>query len=99
LNITFKSGVFRTKRGKSNKPNGLEQHYYAERPHVLVEEECHVEKTPHVIDIVQSTPELLQDVPISEDLTEEEMHLYNLLALLHLLARRTQGRKHVVDYS
>jgi hypothetical protein len=74
LNITIQFAVFRTKRGKSNKPNGLEQHYYAKRPHVFVEEECHVEKTPHVVNIVQSTPELLQDAAISEDLTKEEMH-------------------------
>jgi hypothetical protein len=63
-----------------------------ERPHVLFEEECHVEKAPYVIDIVQPTPELLQDVLISEDFTEEEMHLCSLLSLPYLLARCTQGR-------
>jgi hypothetical protein len=42
-----------------------------ERPHVLVEEECHVEEAPHVVDIVQPTHELLQDAPILEDLTEK----------------------------
>jgi hypothetical protein len=30
-----------------------------ERPHVLDEKECHVEKTPHVVDIVQPTLEPL----------------------------------------
>jgi hypothetical protein len=44
-----------------------------ERPHVLVEEECRVEKAPHVVDIVEVIPELSQDAPILEDFKEEEM--------------------------
>jgi hypothetical protein len=48
-----------------------------DRPHVLIEEECRIEKAPHVINI-QLTPELLQDAPISKDLTKEEMHLLPL---------------------
>ncbi len=63
-----------------------------ERPHVLIEEECHIEKAPHVINIVQLTPELLQDAPISEDLTKEEMHLRNLLYLPHLLQDTQKGK-------
>jgi hypothetical protein len=38
--------------------NGLEQHYYVERPHVLVEKKCCVEEAPHVVDIVEKTPKL-----------------------------------------
>jgi hypothetical protein len=64
LNIASRFGVFQTKSGESSNLNEPEQHYYVERPHVLVEEECHVEKTPHVINIVQFTPKLLQDAPI-----------------------------------
>jgi hypothetical protein len=52
LNITNIYGIFQTKLGKSSNPNGLEQNYYVERPHVLVEEECCVEEAPHVIDII-----------------------------------------------
>jgi hypothetical protein len=63
------------------------------------EEECHVEKAPHVINIVQLTPTLLQYAPISEDLTKEEMRLHSLLSLPHLLARHTQGREPFVAYS
>jgi hypothetical protein len=51
LNITNIFNVLQTERGEFNNPNGLEQHYYVVRPHVFVEEECHVEKTPHVVDI------------------------------------------------
>ncbi len=70
-----------------------------ERPHVLVEEECHVEEAPHVINIVQLTPKLLQDAPISEDLIVEEMLLCNLLSLPHLPTRRTQEKKPLINYS
>jgi hypothetical protein len=52
LNIANIFNVLQTERGESNNPIGLEQHYYVERPYVFVEEECHVEKTPHVINIV-----------------------------------------------
>jgi hypothetical protein len=38
LNIASIFGVFQTECEKSSNPNGLEQHYYVERPHVLVEE-------------------------------------------------------------
>ncbi len=38
LNIASKSNVFQIECGKSSNPNGLEQHYYVERPHVVVEE-------------------------------------------------------------
>jgi len=38
----------------------------------------------------------LQDAPISKDFTKEEIHQHSLL---HLLARRTQGREPLVDYS
>jgi len=64
-----------------------------ERPRVLVEEECHV-----VINIVQLTPKLLKDAPISEDLTIEEMRLHSLLSLPHLFVRRIQGKEPLVDY-
>jgi hypothetical protein len=40
--------VFQIERGESSNPNGLEQHYYVERPHVLVELKCRVEEAPHV---------------------------------------------------
>jgi hypothetical protein len=52
LNITSIFGAFQTERGESSNPNGFEQQYYVERLHVLVEEECRVEKAPHVINIV-----------------------------------------------
>jgi len=70
LNIASISNVFQIKRGEFNNPNGFEQHYYVEKPHVLVEEECCVEEAPHVVDIVQPTSELLQDAPISKDLAK-----------------------------
>jgi hypothetical protein len=70
-----------------------------ERPHVLVEEKCHVEKAPYVIDIVKPTFKLLQDAPISKDFIEEEMHVRSLLSLPYLLARCTQGKEPLVDYS
>jgi hypothetical protein len=73
LNITSVHVVFQTKYGEPNNPNGLEQHYYVERPHVLVGKKSHVEEAPHVINIVQPTPKLLQDAPISEDFTKKEI--------------------------
>jgi hypothetical protein len=69
-----------------------------ERPHVLVEEECHVEKAPHVVDIAQQTHKSLQDVSISKDLTKEEMRVCSLLSLLHLPIRCTQGRIFLINY-
>jgi hypothetical protein len=59
LNIASISNVFQIKRGEFNNPNGFEQHYYVEKPHVLVEEECCVEEAPHVVDIIQLTLEPL----------------------------------------
>jgi len=38
LNIASISNVFQIEHGKSSNPNGLEQHYYVERPHVLAGE-------------------------------------------------------------
>ncbi len=79
MNITNIYGVFQTKFGEFNNPNGLEQHYYVERFHVFVEKECHVEEAPHVVNIVQPTVELLQDAPISKDFTRKEIHMRSLL--------------------
>jgi hypothetical protein len=70
-----------------------------ERPHVLIEEECQVEKAPHVIDLVQPTPKSLQDAPISKDLTEEETRTCSLLSLFHLLVRCTKGKFFLINYS
>jgi hypothetical protein len=69
-----------------------------ERPHVVLEEECRVEEAPHVINIVQPTPEPLQDVPISESLIKKEMCMCSPLSLLHLLAKHTQRIEPLVDY-
>jgi hypothetical protein len=70
-----------------------------ERLYVLVEEKCHVEKTPHVIDIVWPIVEPLQDAPILKYFTEEEMRMCRLLSLPYLLARCTQGKELLIDYS
>jgi hypothetical protein len=70
-----------------------------ERPHVLVEEKCRVEEVSHVINIVQPTLEPLQDAPILEDLTKEEMHMCSLLSLPRLPTRPTQGRELLIDHS
>jgi hypothetical protein len=69
-----------------------------EKLHVLIEEECHVEKAPHVVDVVQPTPTLLQDAPISKDLTKEEIRMCSLLSLPHLPVRCTQGKEFLIDY-
>jgi hypothetical protein len=93
LNIARIFSVFKIKCGKFNNPNVFEQHYYVQRPHVLVEE------APHVVDIIQPTFESLQVAPISKDPTKEEMCLRSLLSLPHLLARCTQGKNLLIDYS
>jgi hypothetical protein len=70
-----------------------------ERLHVFDEKECHVKKSPHVVDIVQPTLEPLQDAPILKDLIKEEMCMCSLLSMPHLPARCTQGRDIVILYS
>jgi hypothetical protein len=46
LNVTNISCVLKIEHGESSNPNGLEQHYYVERPHVLVEEDVVLKNLP-----------------------------------------------------
>jgi len=62
--------------------------YYVQRPWSLVEE---------VVNIVETTQH--EDDPTLVNFTQEAMQLHNSLALPCLLARPTQGRKPLVDYS
>ncbi len=55
----------------------------------------HSKKIMKAFNIVETTQE--EDVPTSMNLTQEAMQLHNLVALLHLLVRRTQGRELLMD--
>jgi hypothetical protein len=57
----------------------------------------HSKKIMEAVNIAKTTQQ--EDVPTLVNFTQEGMQLHNLLALPHLLARPTQGKELLVDYS
>jgi len=56
----------------------------------------HSKKIMEVVNTAEETLE--EDAPTSVNLIQEAMQLHNLLALIHLLARLTEGREVLMDY-